>query len=64
MKKKVFNEIHVNPRLKTITKAFLEKVQHKGTTCLCTTDVLHFRVALLICHYRVKWKRKKLEKGR
>ena len=37
---------HVYPRLKTVTKTFLEKVQHKSTTYWCTTDTLHFRVAL------------------
>ena len=29
---------------------------------LVTTDMLHFRVALLICPYRVKQKREKFEK--
>ena len=49
--------------LKTVTKTFLEKVQHESTTCQCTMDMLHFRVALLICRYRAKQKREKFEKG-
>ena len=54
---------HVCSRLKSVTKIFLGKVQHKSRTCYCTTDTLHFRVAILICPYRVKQKDGKFDKG-
>ena len=31
--KRFLTRSHINPRLKTVTKTFLKKVQHKSTTC-------------------------------
>ena len=56
LQRKPLTRYHVYLRLKIVTKTFLEKVQHKSATCWCTTDMLHFRVALLICIYKVKQK--------
>ena len=53
----------VYPTLKIFIKKLFKKVQHKSATRQCTTDMLHFRVALLICLYKVKQKREGLEKG-
>ena len=49
LKRKSLTRYRVYPRLKTVTKTFLEEVHF---------HMMHFRVALLICPYRVKktWK--------
>ena len=50
LKSKSLTRYHVHHEImKTVTKTSPEKLQYKSETCYCTIDMLHFRVALLIC---------------
>ena len=41
LKSKSLARYHVQPKLKTVTMTFLEKVKYKSTTSQCATDVAH-----------------------
>ena len=54
---------HVYARLKIVIKILQGKMKRKSATRQCPTGMLHFRVALSMCLYKVKQKHQELERG-